>query len=120
MPGEQQPGDRLRHHGGGGEDEIGDHHDARHRRDGRGLAGEMRHQHEERDPGAGPEQDRGADDVQVFEDEVGHRGCGYRPSPARSPRASTNSRLAALNFARRKPSIISRSVSMRRRSDRRA
>ena len=36
-----------------------------------GLAGPMRHQHEERDAGAGAEQHGGADHVKEFQDEIG-------------------------------------------------
>ena len=75
LAGEQDPGDRLRDHRGRGEDEIGGDDDPRGRGDGGGIAGAVRHQHEEGDAGPGAEQDRGADDVEVFEDEKsGHPG----------------------------------------------
>ena len=60
-------GQRLHHHGGRGEQRVGDHHDARGMRDRRRIAGAVRHEHEEGDAEPGAEQHRGAEDMDELE-----------------------------------------------------
>jgi len=60
----------LSHHRRGGEDEIGDNNDPGDLGDGFGVAAQMRHEHEERNPSAGAEQHSRADHMQEFQDEI--------------------------------------------------
>ncbi len=84
--GQRHARDGLGHHCRRGEQEVGNHHDARHGGDGRNIAGEMRHQHEESDSGPRSQQHRGTDEMQVLEDDV---ECHRSSSTASATRCRT-------------------------------